>query len=1828
MSEDILIRIRSDITNAQQNIRQLQNEINSLRTAGRTNPFSGITQGAMGLGRVIGGLGIAFTALDFGRKAVELGKLGFEAQQTELALRGLAGGAAQAAQSQEAIVAASGKSLSNLEAQRVAASLLSGKIATTTTEMARFVEVWGTLGRTEGFDVEFSIDNAIRLLRNASVLRLDEAGLSAGLVKQRIAELAEEFPNLDRNTRFTMAAMEAAEARFETLSSAGVEVSSGTEQLSSAMSNLSATIGGSLAPALESSSSSLASFVTQIDEVLGKQALMSQMNSELMSSMEVGYTSEMDAFGADSSGLDYTEQMEAEKITELHEKFMELAEAKGILAEQALQLAEDMGYVETVTEELNSGFLELAASQEMTVQQAFELASGYEMLNASATEGLMLTAEGKIAFLDMAMAQGMSAEQATASASAYGILDAATSDLTGASGDAQVQFVELALQKGMAADTAIALGQTFGILGTETEGLTALTFQQQKSLIDLMVQSGMTAAESLSMAQKFGVSSAATEQLAAYAGIAESRIRSATSSIQGAGGASVATAGNINTLKGSMAAAETQAHRLANAMDRIAQVKQGRASSDELLGNAKASLRALEETTPASAQVGAAAWAEHRAALLEAEDDYNQALETSIDDRDKIRQKEEAALKRRDAARAELDPDFAVQKAQEEFDGLASAIPSRGNTAEHEAQYREAELALKRANEKQQKNIDDVTRDEQRAAKKASDEAIRQEEEYQSNLNRAQAVRNERDPYEQLRHSERKLAELKGLEPPSSNKQAWARWKADVLEAEETVATANERIQGTQKRRQNEVEKAQQEQQRAADKAQREAERQQQELLRNQDRAQAALNKRDPNEALRDAQSKLSSLKAAEPPASNVQAWNEWRADLLEAENSVVSATDTITKKRERQQKERQQIADKAQRESERQQKEQQQAADKAQRESERQQQELERNRERAQAVRNQRDPNEALRHAESELTDLQGLEPPQSDVQAWAKWEADMLEAEATVASASERINSEQERGLQEQQRIADKAQRESERQQQELERNRERAQAVRNQRDPNEALRHAESELIELQGIEPPQSNVQAWAKWEADMLEAEATVASASERITRGQERQQREQERIAKAAQRDAARQQREQEQTAKAAQREAERQQQEFERNQNRAQKVLSKRDPNEGLRHAESELTKLQGIEPPKTDAQAWAKWRADILEAEEAVASASKRITSEQERQQHEQERVAKAAQRDAERQQKELQRNRSRAQSILNKRDSRENLRHAQEELAELMALPMPADGTAAKEKLIADRLEAEEAVTAANNRLGREEEERLKEMERHQNRQQAILNKRDSNENLRHAQGELAELMALPMPADGTAALEKQRADIMEAEENLAAANERLGREEEERLKEMERHQNRQQAILNKRDSNENLQHAQGELAELMALPMPADGTAALEKQRADIMEAEENLTAAEDRIAREEEERANRIRSSQDEIDRILSARDPYVALEKAQAKLDKLRALEPPLADEGAWLEWRAEILKAEDDVTAAIDRTEKAAKDALKKVEKAIDDLKGVVDQSIDLDISVGKHDMLLEEFGLRPTAVNEAGRRLEDVIQQGLESPWINSFEELRGLSDKEARATAAHIQVQIDKFLRPDLLDKGAILQNARDTLVGQKNKEALVDELTEELVKEGWAEEDVEEALGTSMGDVGKNIGKDVGEDIVSGIIDSLGKKVVDREPELLATSMALSSALSRGININKALLPDLSGITLNSSMIEGQKEALALASTDISQNFVSSLVISIQQELASQKQQIVGHGSLYSDHFMTGLEKGVLNHNLIQALFDSFLVKTLEFIGSDE
>lgn len=190
---------------------------------------------------------IAFKAIGM---VSELVQLGGAANATRATFNALSGGAAEATNTLNQMRAATGGIVADTELMAGANRLLAMHIANTGQQAADLAGVAVNLGRAFGQDAASAIENFSLMIANQSLLRLDSLGISASNVRARMAELKDEFPEMDKQARFTQATLEEATKTVDRLGTSITAAQTPIAKLETRFENFKTNVGTTLADIL------------------------------------------------------------------------------------------------------------------------------------------------------------------------------------------------------------------------------------------------------------------------------------------------------------------------------------------------------------------------------------------------------------------------------------------------------------------------------------------------------------------------------------------------------------------------------------------------------------------------------------------------------------------------------------------------------------------------------------------------------------------------------------------------------------------------------------------------------------------------------------------------------------------------------------------------------------------------------------------------------------------------------------------------------------------------------------------------------------------------------------------------------------------------------------------------------------------------------------------------------------------------------------------------------------------------------------------------------------------------------------------------------------------------------------------------------------------------------------------------------------------------------------------------------------------------------------------------------------------------------------------
>lgn len=341
MSRDFTIRI-SAIDNASGPLKNVATQMGELKTvAGGADGRSGLA-GVMGqLGRELQTAVLGFGAIKLTNTILEMRDIGQQTQAAYNAFVALNGGTREAERTLAGMRTATRGIVDDFTLMRGANRLLMMDLARNSEEAARLTEIAVTLGRTMGKDASQAIEDFSMLLANRSIPRLDNFGISAARVRERVEELRKAGRGLE--DAFTMAVLEEGERSLQRLGAAAAGSVSAWDMLGVRVENV---------------KNQLAGVVFQAGETLAKMILIAQYAQG-----QAAFQREQEAITRESVAAMMTQQ----GITDALQQSLAYGAITGGVLESANPLEElrQRGMTEQAIRALEAGMgLNLSAARE------------------------------------------------------------------------------------------------------------------------------------------------------------------------------------------------------------------------------------------------------------------------------------------------------------------------------------------------------------------------------------------------------------------------------------------------------------------------------------------------------------------------------------------------------------------------------------------------------------------------------------------------------------------------------------------------------------------------------------------------------------------------------------------------------------------------------------------------------------------------------------------------------------------------------------------------------------------------------------------------------------------------------------------------------------------------------------------------------------------------------------------------------------------------------------------------------------------------------------------------------------------------------------------------------------------------------------------------------------------------------------------------------------------------------------------------------------------------------------------------------------------------
>lgn len=175
--------------------------------------------------------------------------------------------------------------------------------------------------------------------------------------------------------------------------------------------------------------------------------------------------------------------------------------------------------------------------------------------------------------------------------------------------------------------------------------------------------------------------------------------------------------------------------------------------------------------------------------------------------------------------------------------------------------------------------------------------------------------------------------------------------------------------------------------------------------------------------------------------------------------------------------------------------------------------------------------------------------------------------------------------------------------------------------------------------------------------------------------------------------------------------------------------------------------------------------------------------------------------------------------------------------------------------------------------------------------------------------------------------------------------------------------------------------------------------------------------------------------------------------------------------------EAAW-DMERVLLGIRDIATArraGMDDEVETVRGGLREIDDLYGDARSRIESVMQSGLRVTEQDRWLTDAGLYQDAPLEAARRLADIANLGLQSPWASFFEIPQDILDRgqdAVRAWASGLQADVEALARPDLIDWDAFVREYQEQLDREAARGLTMDIAMVKLAEAGLLQGDEEE------------------------------------------------------------------------------------------------------------------------------------------------------------
>lgn len=179
-------------------------------------------------------------------------QLGQQVNITSATFGALTGNIGGSAANLAALRAVTGGTVDDMTLMAGSAKMLQMGIAGNTDELSKMMEMAVKLGSSMGMDVNKSLSDFSLMLANNSIMRLDQFGIASGRVREKMEELKNSFPDMDKSERFKLAVLAEGSKALDRLGGAATAAETPLNRIAASLQNMAQSFAGDFSTGVNS----------------------------------------------------------------------------------------------------------------------------------------------------------------------------------------------------------------------------------------------------------------------------------------------------------------------------------------------------------------------------------------------------------------------------------------------------------------------------------------------------------------------------------------------------------------------------------------------------------------------------------------------------------------------------------------------------------------------------------------------------------------------------------------------------------------------------------------------------------------------------------------------------------------------------------------------------------------------------------------------------------------------------------------------------------------------------------------------------------------------------------------------------------------------------------------------------------------------------------------------------------------------------------------------------------------------------------------------------------------------------------------------------------------------------------------------------------------------------------------------------------------------------------------------------------------------------------------------------------------------------------------